>query len=245
MADRKLLVLVGIATFLIGACLKFPARVAYDWFAPNSLQLSGIDGSPWHGEAAAGTANDLYFTRLKWAFKPLALITGKLSFQISVDTSAGPISTSVGIGLGGTLSMSDLQGRLSLDALHPALHANRIDGILNIQLQSLVLQNGWPSEVNGRIDIGNLFAGALGSTPLGNFTAEFSTGDDGIVAEVEDAGAIFDVIGTIRLGDDRSYSLLGFVAENSKTPAAIKQNLRLLGSPDQNGQRQFRFEGEF
>lgn len=245
MTDRKLLPLIGIATFLVATLLMFPARVAYDWFAPDSVRLSGLDGSLWYGQAASGEANGIYFTKLKWAFKPLALITGKVAFQLSIDTNAGTISTSLGIGMGGKVSMSDLQGRLSLDNLSPALRANGIGGVLNIQLQSLVLQDGWPSTVKGRIGIGNLFARGLSPAPLGNFSAEFTTEDGGIIGAITDAGAVFDVSGTVRLGDDRSYSLIGFVAENPQTPAAIKQNLRLLGSPDQNGQRQFRFEGRF
>lgn len=223
----------------------FPARVAYDWFAPDPIHLSGIDGSLWHGYAAAGVANGVYFTKLRWAFKPLALITGQVAFKISADTSAGNVSTSVAIGMGGQLSMSNLRARLSLDTLHPALHENRIGGVLNIQLQSLVLQDGWPSKARGSIGLGNLFAGAMGPASLGNFQVEFTTDVDGIIGTLTDTGAIFDVTGTIQLSNDRTYSLVGFVAENSQTPAAIKQNLRLLGSPDQNGRRQFRFEGSF
>ncbi len=139
--------------------------------------------------------------------------------------------------------MSDLVASLSLSEIHPALRANRIDGMVNIQMESLVLINGWPAEAEGSIGIGNLKAAAAGPDPLGNFRVEITTQDGDIVGLVEDTGAILDVTGTLRLADDRSYSLIGNVAPNSETPAALNRNLRGLGTPDENGQRQFRLEG--
>ena len=241
--SRKRTILIGIATFLIGTLLLFPARVAYQWFVPEPMKLSGIDGSIWNGKASAGMVGGTYFTNLQWSFKPLALLTGQLAFDTSVTTAAGEISTAAGVGITGSVSLTDLDASLSLAMVHPALKANRIDGTVNIQLQSLVLKNGWPIEAEGSIGVGNLSAGAAGPDSLGNFLAEITTEDSGIVGLVEDAGAVLDVTGTLLLTDDRSYSLVGYVGANSDTPASINQNLRFLGSPDQNGQRQFRFEG--
>jgi len=241
--SRKSLIAIGAATFLVAALSLFPARVAYDWFAPDTVNFGGIRGSVWNGKVAEGTAAGIYFTRLSWSFRPLALFTGKALFDTSLNMPGGPISMSFGVGLGGSLSMNDVVGNLSLSAIHPALQANRIDGMLNIQLQSLVVKNGWPTELIGSIGVANLVAGDLGPASLGNFRAEFTTEDHVIAGVVEDAGAVLDVTGTIKLTDDRAYSLIGYVSPNSETPPAINQNLRFLGSPDQNGQRQFRFEG--
>ena len=72
---------------------------------------------------------------------------------------------------------------------------------------------------------------------------EISTQDSGIVGLVTDAGAVLDVTGTLQLAEDRSYSLVGNVAPNRETPVSLNNNLRFLGTPDQNGERQFRFEG--
>ena len=241
--SRKRIIIIGIVTFLIGTLLLFPARVAYQWFVPEPVKLSGIDGTIWNGKVSAGRVSGTYFTDLQWSFKPLALLTGKLAFDTSVKTAAGQISAAAGIGITGTVLVTDLVASLSLAMIHPALKANRIDGTVNIQLQTLVLKNGWPTEAEGTIGVGNLIAGAAGPDPLGNFRAEITTEDSGIVGLVEDAGAVLDVTGTLQLTDDRSYSLVGYVGANSDTPASINQNLRFLGSPDQNGQRQFRFEG--
>jgi hypothetical protein len=98
-------------------------------------------------------------------------------------------------------------------------------------------------EATGVVTLGNLTTRAFGSDSLGNFRADVTTGDDGIIAVVEDAGAVIDLNGTASLNDDRSYLFLGNVRSTADTPPVIQQNLRFLGSADANGQRQFRFEG--
>ena len=241
--SRKRIVVTGIATFLVGALLLFPARVAYQWFAPEPVKLSGIEGSVWSGKASSGLVGGIYITNLNWSFKPFALLTGKLAFDTSVNTAAGPLSTGAAVAIGGKVSFTDLVASLQLAAVHPSMQANRIDGTVNIQLSSLILVNGWPTEVEGSIGVGNLVAGAAGPDPLGNFRADITTDESGIVGLVKDTGAVLDVTGTLQLGDNRSYSLIGLVTANSETPALLNQNLRALGSPDENGAREFRLEG--
>ena len=243
MFSRNSLILIGVATFLLFAMLNFPARVAYNWFVPDDIHLTGLGGSIWNGSAVEGSVGDMYFRNLSWTFKPFSLFVGKLAFDAEISTNAGAISTSAGIGFNGKTTLRDVVGSLTLAAVHPALQANRIDGALNIQMESMTLENGVPTAATGVITVGNLQAGGLSPDSLGNFRAEFSTLDDSIVGVVEDVGAVISVAGTITLGSDRSYLFTGSIAANAQTPPALNQNLRFLGSPDENGQRQFRFEG--
>ena len=69
MASPQRLILAGIATLVIGLIITFPARVAYQWFAPAELKLSGISGSIWHGAAAQGSAGGVYLTNVEWSFR--------------------------------------------------------------------------------------------------------------------------------------------------------------------------------
>ena len=43
----KRYIFAGILVLLIVLLVTFPARVAYQWFAPPDLTLSGISGSVW------------------------------------------------------------------------------------------------------------------------------------------------------------------------------------------------------
>ena len=240
---RKRIAVLGVMTFLVGTFGLFPARAAYQWFVPEQVRLSGISGSIWNGKASAGRVAGIYFTNLKWSFKPLSLFGGKFAIDASVNAAGGQISLTAGVGISGNVAVNDLVASLSLSDIHPALRANRIEGMVNMQIDSLVLKNGWPAEAEGSIGVGNLVAAAAGPDPLGNFHVDITTQDGDVIGLVKDVGAILDVTGTLRLADDRSYSLVGDVAPNSETPASLNRNLRGLGTPDENGQRQFRLEG--
>ena len=43
------LLLAGVLAMLVALVALFPARVAYHWFAPDAVRVSGIDGSIWQG----------------------------------------------------------------------------------------------------------------------------------------------------------------------------------------------------
>jgi hypothetical protein len=60
---------------------------------------------------------------------------------------------------------------------------------------------------------------------------------------VEDLSGVLDVSGTFVLNRDRTYSFVGQVAANANAPDTVLEQLRFLGSPDERGRREFRFEG--
>ena len=69
------------------------------------------------------------------------------------------------------------------------------------------------------------------------------TNNGQITGTVEDVSGVLDVSGQITINADRSYSFIGDVAALPGAPPSIEQQLRFLGSADQRGMRQFRFEG--
>lgn len=243
LASRRTLIVVGIATFFLIVVATFPARVASSWLAPEQLRLGGVTGSIWRGRAAEVSFGSEYFSDLRWSLKPLQLLTARIALDAELTTLAGRISMSLTAGLGGTVTMTDVRGILSIAGMHPAFEANRIGGNLELKINELILDNGYPYSASGLVVVSNLVAGTLGATSLGSFVADVDSTDDGIVAAVSDSDAVFDLVGTLTLGRNRSYLFVGDIAPTSKTPGNLSQKLRVLGSPDANGFRQFRFEG--
>ena len=243
MSNSRLLILVGIATLLIGLIVSFPARIAYQWFAPDELQLSGIDGSVWRGSATQGSAGGIYIADLNWNFRPLALLTGELEFVSSSRLASGFLDATIALGVGGSLTLSDVAGALTLDTLAAMLPLAGIEGDVSMQFEELEIRNGLPVAATGTLNIANLVSRLLSPAPLGNYRAEFQTQDDGILGSVEAISGVLELGGTIRLNRDRSYQFVGKVAARPTAPANIAQQLQLLGSPDSRGMREFRIEG--
>jgi general secretion pathway protein N len=261
MRNTKRLVFAGILTLIIGLIITFPARVAYQWFAPGELRLNGISGSIWRGKAVQGSANGIYLSDLNWQIRPLSVLTGRLEYATNSKLASGFLDAKVAVGVGGSLTLSDVAAALTLDTLNGFLPLNGIEGDVSLQFDELVVQNGLPVEASGSLKVANLVSRYLSPTTgslkvanlvsrylspttLGDYEAEFQTDVDGILGSVETIRGILDLIGTIRLHDNRSYEFAGKVAARPDAPPGVARQLQYLGSPDAQGKREFRIEGQ-
>jgi general secretion pathway protein N len=240
----KRLVIVGILVFFAVLLATFPARVAYNWFAPAELQLSGIAGSVWNGSAAEGRAAGAYIRNINWQFRPSALLSGKLGFRTRSNPASGTLNADVGISPGGDLFLSRLSGNLPLDLLHPAMQQNGIRGDIALAFDTVVIRNGIPVVAEGSVTVSDFYVPDMSSARLGDFRADFQTNDDAVVGSIEDVSAVLDVAGTISLNQDGLYTFIGQVAPTPLTPQSVVNQLRFLGSANERGQHEFRFEGQ-
>lgn len=240
----KKLITVGVVTLVGGLLVTFPARVAYHWFAPADLQLSGLSGSVWNGNAIAGSVSGIYIRNLEWHFRPASLFTGKVAYATSSEPAGGFMDAVVAVGITGNVILDDIVGAISLSALPNSANLNGISGNVRLDFERLVLRDGAPTEAVGTVEVSGLIARGLSGSPIGDYQAEFLTNESGIVGSVEDLSGVLDVAGSIQVDVDRNYSFVGQVAAKGNAPRSITEQLRFLGSPNERGQREFRFEGQ-
>lgn len=240
----KRLIIAGLLAFLLVLLITFPARVAYQMFVPAEVQLSGISGSIWNGEATEGIAGGAYLRNLRWKFQPSSILRGNLAYRASADPGAGAMQAVVAVSVDGTLSLTDLNGSVPLDLVHQAFQQSGIRGDLTLQFASLSIRDGVPVSADGSVTVTDFHAPVLSASKIGDFRADFATTDSGITGTVQDMSGVLDVEGTIELLDDRSYVFLGQVAPTAQTPPSITNQLQYLGSANERGQRPFRFEGQ-
>lgn len=243
MLTKKRLIAAGLATFIVGVLITFPARVPYGWFSSPDFRLSGISGTVWRGQAAEGFAAGIYLRDLQWSFQPQSILRGRLAYRVESNNTFGTVRSVVGVGLSGALTLEDFASTSSLQEFRDMFQLQGFDGTLQADFESIVLENGFPMAATGSVRLSNLLAPQLSPLPIGDYRAEFTTNPDGILGLVEDSGGVLDVAGTIVLGLDRSYSFVGTVAALPDAPPGLSNQLRFLGSPDARGYRDFRIEG--
>jgi len=234
----------GLFVFFGVLIVTFPARVAYNWFAPPDIIFTGISGSVWNGAAVEGMAAGAYIQDIAWQLKPASIFSGKLEFATSAKPASGTMTSDVAVSFDGTVTFSSLSGTVPLDLVHPAFQQNRISGDLSLDFETLVIRDGLPIDANGSVTVANFFMPVMSSVQLGDYSAtDFKKTDSGITGTVGDLSGVLDISGTVTLSSDGNYQLIGEVSARPGAPPSITQQLQYLGSPDEQGFRPFRYEG--
>lgn len=243
MRGRIRLLAVGLVVLVVGVVAFFPAQIAYQWFAPQGVKLSGVSGSVWRGTAQEAMVNGIYVTDLTWRAAPLALATGTLKVDVAARPLSGRIESTVSAGVNGNLLFADLHGSLPLQALEQAVGIAGLRGSANVQFDRLILRNGLPVAADGVLIVSELVLPPVDRAPLGGYRADCFTGDAGVTASIEDTDGVVDLAGSFELSEDRSYRFVARLGVKSTTPGSIRQQLQFLGSPDERGQHELRLEG--
>jgi len=244
--SKRGLILTGALVLLLGLVILFPARVAFHWFAPAALQISGVQGTAWHGSAIEASVSGVYVRNIKWDIKPLRLLTGALSYRVAATLESGFAESELGIGLGGAISLTDLRAALPLALVAgvsglPSLHGG--EGSVSLNFERLEMLNGFPVAADGVIEIAGLVLPRISRTSLGGYKAEFLTQNNTISGSFEDTDGVVDLVaGSVQINTDRSYTLVIPFAAKPETPASLWQQLQLLPK-NERGQHELREEG--
>jgi general secretion pathway protein N len=240
---RARLITLGVAVFFVGVVLFFPARVAYQWFMPAEIKVSGIDGTLWNGAAREANAGSVYLRELKWRIHPFELFTGRLGFAVETKLASGFLDGDFSFGITGTIAGRNVNAAMPLQALQAGLGIPGLQGGMSAQLSELEIEDGLPVVVNGVVNVSNLIVPLVQRDSLGGFKAEFLTQDASVVASVEDTDAVIDIAGSLQIFSDRRYQFLAQLSATENTPAPVRQQMQFLGSADERGQHEFRLEG--
>jgi hypothetical protein len=208
----KRLAILGIAFYLLALVLLFPAPLALRWFAPDALRMQSPSGSVWRGSAQAASFASYYLGTTQWALRPLDLARGLIAYHVDAQGPDGFIDGVFGATFGGDVRIRELSGTASLaslrDVLPPELPTSLFRGRVQLKVDELRLDDGWPTQGRGRVEVVDL---ALLSPPeqLGGYVLEMEPADgEGLRARFQaSAAAPLEIEGTVTLNPDRTYDL--------------------------------------
>ena len=241
---RGRLIAVGLITLCVGLVTMFPARVAYQWFAPPGISLEGISGSIWSGRVARADIQGFYLQDISWRIKPLGLLRAKLAYALEAEPASGFINANAYFGVTGTIRLEDLQASLALQSVEQLAGVPGLRGNVNLQFERIVVADGLPVAANGELAVANLVAPLIHRGSIGGYRAEFFTQDTGVLASVVDTDGVVDIAGSFEIAADRSYQFLAQLAPKAETPDNLRSQMRFLGTPNDRGQYELRLEGQ-
>ena len=237
------LLLAAALTLVLALIVLFPARIAYQWAVPPELAISGIHGTVWSGKADAVAMEGIYLSDVSWLIRPMHLFTGKLVYRVKGAPISGFVEANVGIGIGGTLTISDLTASLPLFALAQTLKVRGLRGEASLQFDRIQVRDGLPIMASGTVQVNNLLAPSLSRESIGGYRAEFFTQNNGVAASVEDTDGVLELAGSLQIKDDRSYQFIAQLVAKPETPATLRKQMQYLGPANERGQQELRIEG--
>lgn len=245
----KLLLVVGLATYF---CIVVVTRIPAGWgayflvqAAPN-MQLNGVSGTVWQGEAANakitidGKTIDL--GRLNWRLQPLALLQMKACAQIRSDLLNGDVCRNAA----GVNVLTDVMvDRLPARVLNDAMGA-QLAGVGNITVGEFrVKDNGEILELDGSLTWNDAGINAgTGWFQLGSYAVDLTeNGSGGLYADISDIEGEFDVAvrGDIKLREMPKLS--GTIHPKAGAPDPLKQALSIFAEPLDDGGFRINFPG--
>ena len=239
------LLLIAALTLVTGLVVLFPARVAYQWAAPEGVSISGIHGTVWRGRADAVKAGALYLRDLGWSARPWHLLTGRMLYRVEAAPVAGFLEGELSLAIGRSVTFvgKNVRSSMPLEIFGASLGIRGLEGSASLQLDHVELRDGVPVRLDGVVDVADLVVPALNRGTIGGYRAEFFTTDDGISGSIEDTDGVVDIAGSLLLRGDRSYQFIAKVMAKPGTPAPVRNQMRLLPPANERGQQELRIEG--
>jgi hypothetical protein len=240
---------LGAGAYLAFTLAMFPASVALRWFAPPEVSLAGAQGTLWSGSAASGIAAGIGLQDVRWRVQPWSLLLGRVSATLEARLPDGFVSTNLAASPR-RVRFSDLRGGTSLATLTGLLPIRGTQGQASLALESLEIENGWPSRVVGELKLARLEVAPFIATAnqqllaLGDYTVTFTEGLHPIEASFVDNGGPLEVSGTLAVDATRAYELDASIKPRPGAAEQLIQGLAIMTTdPDSSGRRQLNLTG--
>lgn len=241
------LVALGVGAFLIFAVVTLPASIVTTWLGSSGIYAGGVSGTIWNGRAQVLQVQGTNIGSVEWKLHALSLFTAHANVDLKVTRVDGFAQTQLSVGPTGTMNFKALAASFPLGALPANVIPGGWAGTVNGRFSQLTLEKGWPTQVNGTLEVLDLTGPARKPAKAGSYRILFdpaASTAEVLKGAISDAGdGPLQVNGTIQLKPDRSYAVEALVAARPDAPRNLVQALEFLGPPDAQGRRQFNTEG--
>lgn len=217
----------GVAAYLLIVFFTLPAIrvVGYIEQQVPGLSLSAVSGSVFNGQAGHLSYQDTALGAVHWRFQPLALLTGRVGYQLEFSSPDGPGRADVGITFAGNAYGRDIDLHLQADAIINQYSpvAVRASGEINLLVETVKMNDVFPPELDGKA----VWKSAAILSPVemvfGDTVMDLQRVGSELVGLVENAGD-FGVAGEVAMAPGGKYRIDLLLSPN----AAVSEDTVLL-----------------
>ena len=248
---KRVLVMAGIASFLITAVSQLPAH----WVTQRAatllpVTLQGVGGTLWQGSAHSVVWQNVRLRQVQWDFQALALLRGKAAVNVQAQWAAGgTLDAACALGVTGAVQCEQVKlTDIPAQSLAPYLQRYQIPPLRG-QLQAALTDVAWARgsipQANGTLTWQQ--AGiTLSPQVFGDYnavlTADEASGQQLTLSSAPDAALTLD--GTGQLQPDGKYQLTLNLQPIPTAAAQLSQGLSwIAGAPQADGRYRLEKQG--
>ena len=227
--------LVGVLAYLLFVFMLFPASHLYalmkDSMADFDVNVYGVQGTAWQGQAARIDVGDKLFQSVQWNLQMMPMLLGRLQLVTSYQNPDSNVKTLLTRYMDGSLRLLNTQGRMTMTELLAIfkIPAIKLDGELKVNMSEIRYNGKTIVDANGVIvwhRAGTQFPQQL---VLGDLSVKISTLDENIQAVLSDAGGPLEAQGEFVLSPDGSYRFQGVFGAREGRNSSLGRSLSMLG----------------
>jgi general secretion pathway protein N len=237
------LIYLGVLAYLIFLLHALPASFLTHYILPSvkaarTVNLQGVRGSIWQGQAADARINNFSLGKLQWSVRSWGLLLGKLKLNLKVGEDNVRGSGYVSLGLGGALTAEDVNMQFPATTLMPLMYGYPISiaGDLRGNLKDVEIERGRILQAQGRIVWQNAAIRAPQNIEMGNFLVTLEPLNLGSKVVIKDQGqGPVQAEITVYLKGSGEYRMNGWLKARDASQQSITEALRLIGRADNSG----------
>lgn len=238
--------LPGILAYLVFLCATFPADYALHGLQPSlpaGMQLNGVSGSIWSGQARQLIIDSVVIGALRWRFDWRAPWHGRLGYHLQLKSGDLQLAGRAAFGRNQQIVIHALTGRVPVARLDHWLPLPRdsVTGQLQFDLPTLVFRQGLPQSADGSVTLTSARLHWPQTAVLGNYRLQLRSGKT-VQGEIRDTGGPLALQAQVSLQSGGVYQVQGTLSARDAASAAA-QLLPYLGVPDAGGRYRFDFTG--
>ena len=248
--SRGRLLGAGLAAYLLALLFTVPAellRGPLQTWLPE-VRLGALSGHAHAGRVDPLTVAGVALDRAAWRWRPSALLSGRLGFEVSVDSGAGRVALHATRAPGSDLlELAAVRGSLDLDGLGRVLPRLPFRARGRLLLEELAVDldpTGWPGRAGGGFQLQQAVLSA--PVALNLATVAGTLGMDGARLVVDftlAADAALTGTGRLLLAADGGYRLAARLAPGAAADPDSTALLRQAGRPAADGSVQVDLAG--
>jgi general secretion pathway protein N len=223
-------VTTAVAAYVLFLVLTAPAAKLLPMFQSQlpAVQLSGVTGTLWSGQAAQLIVQSVPLTGVSWELRPVALFFGAMEYQVEGQLNGQPLALRLGRSLFSGAYVSDISARIAAsDLLYwSGLKQVGVNGQLQFNIEEVegIGGDGLPA-VGGTAT----WIPAMVLAPL-----ELNLGEARLVSRIEAGvtrgqltagGGALTLAGELTVNPDGNYQLVAEVQKKGNVPQAVDKFL--------------------